>query len=62
MYELLVFDNHQVFAERCESCEELYIRSHDIGTIGFKYTGRTCEKKKCDGKLKDVLLDWFVDS
>src|SRR5690606_8243913 len=30
--------------------------SIDVGTIGFKETGRFCDH--CKGKLYDVLLDW----
>lgn len=26
--------------------------------MGFNYTGRICDKKRCLGKLRDFLLDW----
>jgi NAD-dependent SIR2 family protein deacetylase len=32
------------FAERCERCEKEYIRDFEMSTVGFEYTGRTCDK------------------
>ena len=32
------------FAERCERCEKEYIRDFEMNTVGFEYTGRTCDK------------------
>ena len=31
------------FAERCERCEKEYIRDFEMQTVGFEYTGRTCD-------------------
>jgi hypothetical protein len=32
-----------VFMEKCEKCSMEYIRSKELKTIGFKYTGNKCE-------------------
>jgi len=44
-----------VFMEKCEKCSREYIGSKELPTIGFKYTGNTCE---CGGRMRDVILDW----
>ena len=31
------------FAERCERCDAEYIRDFEMRTVGFEYTGRTCD-------------------
>ncbi len=35
-----------------------YIRSFDTQSIGFQHTGRICSERDCEGKLKDLCLDW----
>mmetsp|Transcript_16554 Transcript_16554/g.30121 ORF Transcript_16554/g.30121 Transcript_16554/m.30121 type:complete len:303 (-) Transcript_16554:485-1393(-) len=47
-----------VFTEACDSCGVEYFRTFDVGTIGFKKTGRTCSDPNCKGDLKDTVLDW----
>lgn len=47
-----------VFMEVCEKCNTEYLRDFDVQGIGFNYTGRSCTKEGCGGKLKDNLLDW----
>jgi len=31
------------FAERCERCDAEYVRDFEMQTVGFQYTGRTCD-------------------
>ena len=31
------------FAERCERCDAEYVRDFEMQTVGFEYTGRTCD-------------------
>ena len=60
------------FTELCRDCHTEYFRNYDIGTIGFRHTGRHCTQC-CDGtskvnkndqmkhevgKLYDTVLDW----
>eukprot|EP01091_Cochliopodium_minus_P017423 TRINITY_DN6822_c0_g1_i1.p1 TRINITY_DN6822_c0_g1~~TRINITY_DN6822_c0_g1_i1.p1 ORF type:complete len:250 (-),score=72.37 TRINITY_DN6822_c0_g1_i1:574-1323(-) len=45
-----------LFLEKCAKCGDEYHRDFDIGTCGFKLTGRKC--LICGGNLKDMLLDW----
>jgi len=47
-----------IFKEKCDKCEKEYFRNFDVGTIGFKRTGRRCSINGCNGYLRDVLLDW----
>eukprot|EP00298_Acanthocystis_sp_HF-20_P029599 c8498_g1_i1.p1 GENE.c8498_g1_i1~~c8498_g1_i1.p1 ORF type:complete len:388 (+),score=153.49 c8498_g1_i1:25-1164(+) len=45
-----------LFIEKCEKCQCEYFRDYEITSVGFKLTGRKCEK--CDGNLRDQCLDW----
>ena len=44
------------FAERCTACKTEYVRDFEVGSVGFKPTGRTCIA--CGGVLCDQCLDW----
>eukprot|EP01080_Neovahlkampfia_damariscottae_P002457 gene2457-3167_t len=44
--------------ETCRKCGKKYNRDFDVGTIGFKKTGRNCVIETCKGELHDTLLDW----
>jgi mono-ADP-ribosyltransferase sirtuin 6 len=46
------------FAERCETCGAEYVRDFEVGSVGFKPTGRRCAKDGCRGALRDHCLDW----
>lgn len=46
------------FAERCEDCAREYVRDFEVGSVGFKPTGRRCEADGCHGALRDHCLDW----
>lgn len=45
-----------VFTEKCEDCQTEHFRDVDVGGMSFQKTGRKCER--CQGDLRDVLLDW----
>ena len=45
-----------VFTEKCEDCNSEFFRDTDVGGMSFQKTGRKCEK--CNGDLRDTLLDW----
>ena len=47
-----------LFTERCEKCGFEYFRDFDVGTINFQKTGRSCNRGRCKGNLRDTLLDW----
>ncbi|CAG9466603.1 unnamed protein product [Pedinophyceae sp. YPF-701] len=47
-----------VFSERCPKCERMYYRDFDVGTVGFRGTGRSCASEGCRGRLRDHVLDW----
>eukprot|EP00775_Hariotina_reticulata_P004906 gene4906-5150_t len=46
------------FAERCQKCKREYVRDFEMDTVGFKPTGRSCDKPGCSGRLADFILDW----
>ena len=46
------------FVEKCERCKLEYVRDFDVGGVSFKPTGRLCEDDKCQGVLRDVVVDW----
>lgn len=52
-----------MFIEQCEKCNQKFIRSSSVNTMGLKYTGTSCINKSrrgvgCRGKLRDTILDW----
>lgn len=47
-----------IFMEICEKCQARYVREHDVGGMGFNYTGNKCDKAICKGKLRDFAVDW----
>ena len=46
-----------IFKERCPRCKVVLRRDFDVGTVGFRATGRKCPHG-CRGSLRDLLLDW----
>jgi len=44
------------FAELCEDCGVEVVRDWEVGSIGLKKTGNSCEA--CGGDLRDRLCDW----
>jgi NAD+-dependent protein deacetylase sirtuin 6 len=46
------------FAERCPRCRSEYVRDFEMATVGFRLTGRSCEREGCRGRLRDQVLDW----
>jgi mono-ADP-ribosyltransferase sirtuin 6 len=50
-----------IFKERCEACGREYLRPHDVGGMGLKYTGNACEEPNCTGKLRDMAVDWDTE-
>ena len=44
------------FAERCARCQREFVRDFEVGSVGFKPTGRKCVS--CFGPLHDHCLDW----
>ena len=53
-----------VYKERCSSCERIYMRDFDVTSTKPSHgknrhrTGRTCEVDKCDGYLKDTIVQF----
>jgi len=47
-----------IFTEKCEDCHREYFRDYDVGGVSFQPTGRKCEDLKCQGVLRDTILDW----
>ncbi|KAJ1422148.1 DHS-like NAD/FAD-binding domain-containing protein, partial [Ochromonadaceae sp. CCMP2298] len=58
-----------IFKERCTECGKEYMRDEDVGGMGLKPTGRTCDAPKgasssssristCGGVLVDMAVDW----
>lgn len=51
-----------VFCEQCEKCSRRYYRDFPTGSVGLKYTGRSCDGtpkgRACRGRLRDTTLDW----
>ena len=54
--ELLAELHGNCFAERCGRCAIEYVRDFEVGSVGFKPTGRVCER--CGEPLVDQCLDW----
>ena len=50
-----------IFKEYCEDCQKEYTRERDVGGMGKNYTGRRCEVQGCEGKLRDMAIDWDTD-
>ena len=53
-----------VYKERCSSCERVYARDFDVTSTKPSHgknrhrTGRMCEVDKCDGYLKDTIVQF----
>ena len=53
-----------VYKERCSSCERIYMRDFDVTSTKPSHgknrhrTGRMCEVDKCDGYLKDTIVQF----
>ena len=53
-----------VYKERCSSCERIYTRDFDVTSTKPSHgknrhrTGRMCEVDKCDGYLKDTIVQF----
>ncbi|CAL1288296.1 unnamed protein product [Larinioides sclopetarius] len=52
-----------MFLDKCNHCERLFIRNEATTTVGQKYTGHYCpvpksNGRRCRGKLYDTILDW----
>jgi mono-ADP-ribosyltransferase sirtuin 6 len=47
-----------IFTEKCENCHCEYFRDFDVGGVSFQPTGRKCEDVRCQGILRDTILDW----
>ncbi|CAL6296711.1 unnamed protein product [Bathycoccus prasinos] len=53
-----------VYKERCSSCERIYARDFDVTSTKPSHgknrhrTGRMCEVDKCDGYLKDTIVQF----
>lgn len=52
-----------MFLDKCNHCERLFIRNEATSTVGQKYTGHYCpvpkpNGRRCRGKLCDTILDW----
>jgi NAD-dependent SIR2 family protein deacetylase len=45
-----------LFTEVCTSCLREVMYAEDLGGVGFKPTGRTCDA--CQGVMTDNVLDW----
>ena len=54
--ENLVELHGNVFIERCIDCKHEVFHDSDVGGIGCKATGNTCEQ--CGGAMYDTVLDW----
>lgn len=52
-----------MFLDKCDKCERLFIRKSATETVGQKFTGKACpipkkNGRKCRGKIHDTILDW----
>ncbi|KFM67224.1 NAD-dependent deacetylase sirtuin-6, partial [Stegodyphus mimosarum] len=52
-----------MFLDKCNHCERLFIRKDATSTVGQKHTGHYCplpkaNGRRCRGKLYDTILDW----
>eukprot|EP00794_Sanderia_malayensis_P010206 gene10206-11255_t len=52
-----------MFLEKCEKCQQSYVRDSPVATMALKRTGNVCSRKSkrgtiCRGKLRDTVLDW----
>ncbi|GIY70374.1 NAD-dependent protein deacetylase sirtuin-6 [Caerostris darwini] len=52
-----------MFLDKCNHCDRLFIRNEATTTVGQKYTGHLCpvpksNGRRCRGKLYDTILDW----
>lgn len=46
------------FIERCVRCGAEHERAFEVGSVGFRPTGRRCGAHGCRGRLTDWTLDW----
>lgn len=45
--------------EKCSKCGAKYLRDFDAATGCLDHsTGRTCDKRKCGGRLKDSIINF----
>ncbi|KAG8182428.1 hypothetical protein JTE90_018311 [Oedothorax gibbosus] len=52
-----------MFLDKCDQCERIFIRNEATSSVGQKYTGEFCplpkpNGRRCRGKLHDTILDW----
>lgn len=52
-----------MFLDKCDKCERLFVRKTATATVGQKLTGKPCplpkkNGRRCRGKLHDTILDW----
>ncbi|XP_021002130.2 NAD-dependent protein deacetylase Sirt6 [Parasteatoda tepidariorum] len=52
-----------MFLDKCNHCERLFVRKSATETVGQKFTGKFCplpkpNGRRCRGKLHDTILDW----
>ncbi|XP_054715441.1 NAD-dependent protein deacetylase Sirt6-like, partial [Uloborus diversus] len=52
-----------MFLDKCNHCERIFVRKEATSSVGQKCTGQVCplpkpNGRRCRGKLHDTILDW----